>query len=592
MTYQVLARKWRPKSFADMVGQQHVVRALCNALDRDQLHHAYLFTGTRGVGKTTLARILSKALNCERGVSSTPCGECSACREIDGGRFVDLLEVDAASRTKVDQTRELLDNVPYAPARGRFKVYLIDEVHMFSGHSFNALLKTLEEPPPHVKFLLATTDPQKVPVTVLSRCLQFNLRRLLPEEIRARLQQVLETEGLEHEPAALRLLARAADGSMRDALSLLDQAIAFGGGAVAEAEVRTMLGSVSGDVGFDLAAALVAGDGARLLAEVERISALTPDYGELLKELIGLLHRLALFQQVPETVAPDDPDRERIADLSARLTPEDLQLYYQIALTGQQDLPLTPDPRSGLEMVLLRALAFRPVETGTGQAGSKPGRPETTPSKSGSTPGEPGSAQGTAGTGSGAAGRAVIDPAAPVEDTGAMGGDNPRRPGARPTGAEPRPEQSPPGHTPTPEPTTQGARDEAEPSPSCTADWHRLVDGLGVGGMATQLAHHCVLVECAGERLVLSLDPTAEQLRSPRTEQRLREALEAALGRALRLEIQIAQPDQETPAQRRARELAERQRAAERSLEEDPVALRLREQLDAQWVPGSVEATD
>ncbi len=252
MSYQVLARKWRPKSFDDMVGQQHVVRALSNALDRDQLHHAYLFTGTRGVGKTTLARILSKALNCEQGVSSHPCGVCSACREIDSGRFVDLLEVDAASRTKVDQTRELLDNVPYAPARGRFKVYLIDEVHMFSSHSFNALLKTLEEPPPHVKFLLATTDPQKIPVTVLSRCLQFNLRRLLPNEIGDRLRHVLETEGLEFQPSALPLLARAADGSMRDALSLLDQAIAFGGGRVVEDEVRAMLGTVSGDLALSI----------------------------------------------------------------------------------------------------------------------------------------------------------------------------------------------------------------------------------------------------------------------------------------------------------------------------------------------------
>ena len=364
MTYQVLARKWRPKSFADMVGQQHVVRALSNALDRDQLHHAYLFTGTRGVGKTTLARILSKALNCERGVSSTPCGVCAACREIDGGRFVDLIEVDAASRTKVDQTRELLDNVPYAPACGRYKVYLIDEVHMFSNNSFNALLKTLEEPPPHVKFLLATTDPQKVPVTVLSRCLQLNLRRLLPEEIRARLQYVLETEEIAHEPGALGLLARAADGSMRDGLSLLDQAIAYGGGRVAESEVRDMLGTVAGDLTFDLLDALAAGDGARLLAEVDRIGALAPDFGELLKELLGLLHRLALFQQVPETVPADDPDRARFDDLARRIAPEDLQLFYQVALTGQPDLALAPDPRSGFEMVLLRALAFRPAEGG------------------------------------------------------------------------------------------------------------------------------------------------------------------------------------------------------------------------------------
>ena len=361
MSYQVLARKWRPKSFDDLVGQSHVVRALSNALDRDQLHHAYLFTGTRGVGKTTLARILAKALNCEEGVSARPCGVCSACREIDGGRFVDLIEVDAASRTKVDQTRELLDNVPYAPARARYKVYLIDEVHMFSNHSFNALLKTLEEPPPHVKFLLATTDPQKVPITVLSRCLQLNLRRLLPEEIRSRLQHVLEAEGLEFQASALPLLARGADGSMRDGLSLLDQAIAFGGGRVDESGVRTMLGTLPGDLTLDLLDAMAAGDAARVLAEVERVASLTPDFEELLRELIALLHRLALLQQVPETLAPDDPDAARLTALAERLPAEDLQLYYQVALTGQGDLPLAPDPRAGFEMVLLRALAFRPA---------------------------------------------------------------------------------------------------------------------------------------------------------------------------------------------------------------------------------------
>ncbi|HYN77285.1 MAG TPA: DNA polymerase III subunit gamma/tau, partial [Lamprocystis sp. (in: g-proteobacteria)] len=370
MSYQVLARKWRPKSFADMVGQQHVVRALSNALDRDQLHHAYLFTGTRGVGKTTLARILSKALNCERGVSSTPCGVCGACREIDAGRYMDLLEVDAASRTKVEQTRELLENVPYAPACGRYKVYLIDEVHMFSNNSFNALLKTLEEPPDHVKFLLATTDPQKVPATVLSRCLQFNLRRLLPDEIRARLQFVLETEGLAFEPGALLLLARAADGSMRDGLSLLDQAIAYGAGRVLEAEVRAMLGSVGSDLTFSVVEALADGDGAQVLAEVERIGALTPDFSELLRELIGLLHRLAIFQQVPATVSADDPELARIAALAGRISTADLQLYYQIALAGQPDLALAPDPRSGLEMVLLRALAFRPAQWAEGAARS------------------------------------------------------------------------------------------------------------------------------------------------------------------------------------------------------------------------------
>ncbi len=557
MTYQVLARKWRPKSFADMVGQQHVVRALGNALDRGQLHHAYLFTGTRGVGKTTLGRILAKALNCEQGVGANPCGVCGACREIDAGRFVDLLEVDAASRTKVDQTRELLDNVPYAPACGRFKVYLIDEVHMFSTSSFNALLKTLEEPPPHVKFLLATTDPQKVPVTVLSRCLQFNLRRLLPEEIRARLAHVLETEGLPAEPGALALLARAADGSMRDGLSLLDQAIAYGAGRVAETEVRAMLGTVGAEFTFALAEALAEADGARLLVEVERAGAFAPDFGELLRELIGLLHRLALFQQVPETVAADDPERARIADLAGRITPADLQLYYQVALTGQSDLALAPDPRAGLEMVLLRALAFRPAESAVPAV-----RPDALP----------------------AAPRPVAsaprpEPAAPVAGAPAS-----RTPGAG-ADARPRPEPAP------------APRDRvAEPAPAATlantADWHRLVDRLGVGGMASQLAHHCGFIGLGDGRLTLSLDPGCEQLRSPGTEERLRAALEAVLGAPLRLELRVARPDQETPAERRAREQEARRTAAAETLDADPAARRLRDQFDGQWVPGSIEPLD
>lgn len=338
------------------------MRALRHALDHDRVHHAFLFTGTRGVGKTTIARILAKALNCERGVGSTPCGACSACVEIDEGRFVDLIEVDAASRTKVDDTRELLDNVQYAAMRGRYKVYLIDEVHMLSGHSFNALLKTLEEPPPHVKFLLATTDPQKLPMTVLSRCLQFSLRRLLPDVIGAQLGRIVQTEGVDAEDGALALLAAAADGSMRDALSLLDQAIAFGGGTVSERDAREMLGTIDEDAIERILQALGAGDGQALLAVVADVGAGSADYEAVLRELLSALHLIALAQVNPELLSAYAERRERLLRHAGAFSPEDVQLYYQIGLMGKRDLPLAPDPRTGLEMALLRMLAFRPVD--------------------------------------------------------------------------------------------------------------------------------------------------------------------------------------------------------------------------------------
>ena len=361
MAYQVLARKWRPRTFAEMAGQEHVLRALINALEQQRLHHAYLFTGTRGVGKTTVARILAKCLNCEQGVAAEPCGKCDACLELDAGRFVDLIEVDAASRTKVEDTRELLDNVQYAPTRGRYKIYLIDEVHMLSGHSFNALLKTLEEPPPHVKFLLATTDPQKLPVTILSRCLQFNLKNLPGSLIAEYLRTVVDQEQLEAEPAALARLGQAAQGSMRDALSLLDQAIAFGAGCVREGEVCAMLGTI--DRGFVLEAleALADSDGQALLQVTARMSERAPDFGDALDEMLHCLHQVALCQVVPGAVPEDQPDAERLKALAARLPAEDVQLYYQLALNGRRDLPLAPEARTGFEMVLLRMLAFQPV---------------------------------------------------------------------------------------------------------------------------------------------------------------------------------------------------------------------------------------
>ncbi len=362
MSYQVLARKWRPRVFAQVVGQEHVVQVLVNGLKHDRMHHACLFAGARGVGKTTIARIVAKALNCESRDSFEPCGHCSACKAVDEDRYIDLIEVDAASRTKVEDTRELLDAVQYSPNEGRYKIYLIDEVHMLSGHSFNALLKTLEEPPDHVKFLLATTDPQKIPITVLSRCLQLNLKLMLPTQIRDRLGFVLEQEGLAFELAALKILAFAANGSMRDALSLLDQAIAYGDGMVRETGVLTMLGSVGHKPVFDLVKALARGNPKAVMDLIDALADRTPDFGGFLQQILLLLHRIALVQMASAREM-DEEDHEMIMDLAKAMSPEDVQLYYQIGLIGQKDLPFAPDPKTGFEMILLRMMAFKPVNT-------------------------------------------------------------------------------------------------------------------------------------------------------------------------------------------------------------------------------------
>jgi DNA polymerase-3 subunit gamma/tau len=359
VSYQVLARKWRPRNFTELVGQKHVVQPLVNALDHGRLHHAFLFTGTRGVGKTTVARILAKSLNCETGVTSQPCGTCSACVEVDEGRFVDLIEVDAASRTKVDDTRELLDNVQYAPTRGRYKVYLIDEVHMLSTHSFNALLKTLEEPPPHIKFLLATTSPQKLPVTVLSRCLQFNLKRIPLDQIVSQIQKILDAEGIHYDTASIKLLARGADGSMRDGLSLLDQAIAYGGGQVKEAEVRAMLGTIDQNFIEKILQGLETGDVGSLVKAVSEANEYGMEFETVLKDLLLALHRIALAQADPALAGEEGGN---LLVHASAMSPQDVQLYYQIGVMGQRDFSYAPDPRSGLEMILLRMVAFRPAE--------------------------------------------------------------------------------------------------------------------------------------------------------------------------------------------------------------------------------------
>ncbi len=513
MSYQVLARKWRPRDFSQMVGQRHVVQALANAFDAGRLHHAYLFAGTRGVGKTTLGRIVAKCLNCEAGVGSRPCGQCAACREIDEGRFIDLVEVDAASRSKVDETRDLMDNVQYAPTRGRYKVYLIDEVHMFSEKSFNALLKTLEEPPPHVKFVLATTDPQKLPITVLSRCLQFNLRQLPASEIGAHLERIAAEEGVEAEPAALRLLARAARGSMRDALSLLDQALAFGAGRVGLEETRAMLGALDDAHVEALLEALAAGDAAALLARVEEMQAQATDFDEALAGMLSALQAIATAQVVPEAATEDDAPW---AALAARIAPEDVQLWYQIALLGRRDLPFSPEPRGGFEMTLLRMLAFRPFAAGD------PAAPPAGQGGPGAPP--PGAGPGPGG------GSAPADRAA--------------------AGAESR-------SAPPPAAGRQGQRGRLEP-----AGWVAAIEEMALGGLVRELASNCELIADEGTVVRLRLAPGHRQLARGRVHEKLAHALEHHLGRSLRLDITIAEVESETPARVRERAAEARHAAA------------------------------
>ncbi len=529
MSYLVLARKWRPGSFDDMVGQEHVRRALVNALDNDRLHHAYLFSGTRGVGKTTIARILAKALNCNNGITSSPCGECSACTEIDEGRFVDLIEVDAASRTKVDDTRELLDNVQYAPARGRFKVYLIDEVHMLSTHSFNALLKTLEEPPPHVKFLLATTDPQKLPVTVLSRCLKFNLKRLSLELIEDRLSKIVAAENIVADGGGLRVLARAADGSMRDGLSLLDQAIAYGGGEVKEGDVRAMLGSIDQHHVVGLLQCLADAEPPALLAEAERLADQAPDYAAVLADMASMLQQVALEQIVPDSAAEID-DPQALADLAGRLAPEDVQLYYQIALHGARDLRLSQDARSAFLMTLLRMLVFRPAAAGM--------------------------------AGEGGEGGGIAVPARPAP--------GPAAPGKR-------------GKKPAV---------KAEKVATATATWPEIVAGMKLRGAVRQLANNCVMLGRDGQKLSLQLDPSGESMLTKQLKDKLCRGLSDYFGHDVSLEITIERPVQETPNMAQSRKADEKQRAARESLEEDPNVLALKETFDATIQEESVRPLD
>jgi DNA polymerase-3 subunit gamma/tau len=543
MSYQVLARKWRPKTFETLVGQEHVVRALTHALDQQRLHHAYLFTGTRGVGKTTLARILAKALNCETGVSSKPCGVCSACGEIDAGRFVDLIEVDAATNTKVDEMRQLLENAAYAPTRGRYKVYVIDEVHMLSNSAFNAMLKTLEEPPEHIKFILATTDPQKIPVTVLSRCLQFNLKQMPQHHIVDHLGHILAEEGVPGEPAALQQLAKAAAGSMRDALSLLDQAIAHGGGRIEEAAVRDMLGTVGEDHLYALLDGLAAGDIQAMLAAAQGMDERSLSFDSGLQELATLLHRIALAQLAPEAIT-DAQERAKLAPYATSLDAEFIQLAYQIVTHARSELPLAPDEYAGFSMALMRLFAFRPE----------------TPAALGAIP-EGGSVRPQS--------ERIAGVAVPQKPAPAGSADS------RPVRAT--------------ESVAAPAVEKAVSVSGNSRNWQDIIAQLKLGGMVRELAQHCELASMDDSAVVLRLAPTHRHLLNKALEEKLQAELRAFCGSALRLSIEVAEPVGETPAQRRRSEQQERHERAVAALEQDGFVRDVIDMFDATLNESSVK---
>lgn len=558
MSYLVLARKWRPKAFSEVVGQQHVLRALINGLDQDRLHHAFLFAGTRGVGKTTLARILAKSLNCEQGVSSTPCGECQSCQEVDAGRFVDLIEVDAASRTKVDDTRELLDNVQYAPSRGRYKVYLIDEVHMLSTSSFNALLKTLEEPPPHVKFLFATTDPQKLPVTILSRCLQFNLRRLELDQISGHLAHILQQEDITFETGALAELARAADGSMRDALSLLDQSISFGAGEVTDEQVHQMLGTITQHQLFDIITALINQNGKNVLAQAHELAAQGRDFASVLNALLALLQRLATLQLVPDLEKSDDEELALLTSISDQISPETVQLLYQIALHGKRDLPLAADPKSGFEMTLLRMLSFQPKksEATVGVAAVKDPPPKVSPKLSVAKAADltvpkvsPSSYQQAI--------PAVSNSASQISEA------------VRSITQVEEKHQDPEGVN------------QAINTMLNANNWLTVIGGLKLAAFARQLADNSAFIGFEDNKVSLAIAPELAHLSSEKTQDRLAAALSKYLGQTIKLTFQqkIQQGlDKTTPtlAAERAHQTELNQQQAVDAIHNDPIVEELK----------------
>ncbi|HXZ96782.1 MAG TPA: DNA polymerase III subunit gamma/tau [Burkholderiales bacterium] len=521
----VLARKWRPKTFNEVIGQEHVVKALTNALTQQRLHHAYLFTGTRGVGKTTLARILAKSLNCENGITAAPCGQCPACREIDAGRFIDLLELDAASNTGVDNMREVLDNAQYAPTRARFKVYIIDEVHMLSTKAFNSMLKTLEEPPEHVKFILATTDPQKIPVTVLSRCLQFNLKQIPFSVIADYLQQVLGKEKIPGEPSALKLLARAAKGSLRDALSLLDQAIAHGAGTITETGVHEMLGAIDQTYLFEILRALLKRDGVELVAQVEKMAGRSLSLEGALQDLATLLQRIALAQAVPEALAADLPERKQILELARAFAPEDVQLFYDIALRGRNEIDLAPDEQAGFTMTLLRMLAFVPAESNAAGFDDKQFAKAT---------------------------------------------------------------QLQPSLLDTVVEAVNAPNNSILKKNRFDGDWSALVVQLKLGGMAKMLAQHCELASYVGDKIELRIPELHKHLLERSYQEKLKLALNDYFGERMAVTFAIG-GNGNTPAEKELRQKQERQMRATEAIEKDPFVRELVENFDAKVIDSSIK---